>query len=326
MDTHRNGAARHACAWILTSGLMLSGCIVDTKPQDERQGSKAANPTAVLLGLPLGNNPPPHSPPPPMTCPCDPVPLLSEPWNTFDTSKWAGDGDQLVAGGYFQARPLASSAAADWKQPYPVPVDGQSSVVFANRIQFTSTMENDFSASGALFFLNADNDGTYQNYVFMNIGYTLAPSHVFVELFGSSGGVDFDQFEETSLPYSPSQEFDVSLSIDPHAYRVSVGDQAVDTVHLGTALTSLKTFEVGVQDQLGGLRGAIDQTTISKVCLGGVPDPPRDHPSCKGLQDIRVGPRCMNRLRLILAAKAAILLCPHPSLGLRALASLSVSP
>lgn len=322
MDIKQYGPVRHVCLWIATSGLMLSGCIVDSKPQTG-QGSSAIGSTAALLGLPSGGNPP--SPPPPMTCPCAPMPLLSEPWNTFDASKWSGDGDQLVAGGYFQAAPLASSAAADWIQPYPVPVDGRSSVVFTNRIQFTSTMENDFTESGALFYLNEDNDGTYQNYVFMNIGYTLAPSHVFVELFGSSGGVDFDQFEETALAYSSSQSFDVTLSIDPHSYRVSAGGQAVDTVNLGTALTSLKTFEVGVQDQLGGLRGAIDQTTISKVCLGGSPEPPRDHPSCKGLQDLRIGPLCKNRNRFILAAKAAILLCPHPSQGLRALASLNLS-
>lgn len=260
-----------------------------------------------------------------MACPCPPRPLLSEPWDTFDTSIWSGDGDQWVSGGYFQAAPGASSAAADWIQPYPVPVDGQSPVVFRNRIRFSSTMENDFAESGALFFLSGDDDGTFQNYVFMNVGYTLAPSHVFVELFGSSGGVDFDQFEETALPFSPDQAFDVTLSIDPNAYRVSAGGQAVDTVDLGTALTSIKAFEVGVQDQLGGLRGAIDRTTISKVCVGGVPEPPRDHPSCKGLQLMRTGPHCMNRLRLILAAKLAILLCPHPSLGLRALASLNVS-
>lgn len=260
-----------------------------------------------------------------MTCPGPVRMLISEPWNTFDTSKWSGDGDQFVSGGFFQAVPTASSAAADWIQPHPVLVDGQSSVVFTNRIQFSSTMENDFAESGALFLVNADNDGTYQNYVFMNIGYTLAPSHVFVELFGSSGGVDFDQFEETALAYNTNQAFDVDLSIDPHAYRVSAGGQAVDTVFLGTALASIKNFEVGVQQQLGGLRGSIDQTTLSKICLGGPSCPPRDHPSCKGRQRERTGPHCMNRNLYILAAKLALPLCPHPSLGLRILAGMNAS-
>src|SRR6188768_613817 len=52
-------------------------------------------------------------------CPYDDT-LLAEPWNSFTSARWEGDGDQIVQNGYFSARPLAHSAFAEWKNPTPV--------------------------------------------------------------------------------------------------------------------------------------------------------------------------------------------------------------
>ena len=53
--------------------------------------------------------------------------LVSEPWNTFDSALWRGDGGQLVANGFFMAQEGGFSAAADYISPCPVPVESTCS-------------------------------------------------------------------------------------------------------------------------------------------------------------------------------------------------------
>ena len=191
--------------------------------------------------------------------------LLVEFWNIFDPKKWEGDGDELVANGFFYSKEGAGSAFADWINPCPITVESTTAVRFTNRVQFQAPAQSEDNRGGALFLVNADKDGTYRNYVFLSLGYTSEPGQVFVELFGESGGQPFDQFMETSVAYSSSLLFNVELAILKDSYRVTVGGEAVDTVLLGTPLASVGLFEVGVQEGLG-LRGLIDQTSITKAC------------------------------------------------------------
>lgn len=191
--------------------------------------------------------------------------LLVEPWNALDPKLWAYDEDATVADGFFFAREGASSAFADWVSPCPVTVESTTAVRFSNRVQFSAAEESEDNRGGALFLVNTDPTGAYRDYVFLSLGYTHQPGLVFVELFGESGGQPFDQFMETPLDFSPSLLFNVELAILRDSYRVSVGGEAVDTVQLGNPVTSAELFEVGVQQSLG-LRGLIDQTTLTKVC------------------------------------------------------------
>jgi hypothetical protein len=251
---------------------------------------------------------------------------LIEPWDRFDTTIWEGDGSQNVSGGYFSVTEGENSAAADWKQPYLIHLDSGSTLLFSNRILFTNTQENVFAESGALFLVDADSDGSFQNYIFLNVGYTLAPSHIFVESFGSSGGVDFDQFQETSIPYNASQAFTLDLNIDFKSFRIGVNAQALDTVHLMTQLNSVGLFEVGAQHNGGGLIGSIDQTTLSKICAKTKPNPPRDHDSDDDHEKERLGSKCMRRNDYIRKAQKEIKESDRHSVGTRVLAKMKVRP
>lgn len=252
--------------------------------------------------------------------------LVSEPWNVFDTTVWRGDGFQVVEGGLFHAQDGAFSAAADYISPCPIPVESTSAVRFTNRLQLNSQDPAAFAESGALFFVNSDIDGSFNNYVFINVGYTMAPSKVYVELFGSNNGLDFDQFEETSLAFSPSQIFNVDLLILPDAYQIAVGEEVIDTVRLTTPVSGVGFFEVGVQQSEGGLRGLIDMTTISKICQKEVDLRCRKHSLHRDKAKERLGKKCLNRNSYIRQAKERIKHCDHPSMGMRVLARMKEKP
>jgi hypothetical protein len=192
--------------------------------------------------------------------------LLDEPWDAFDPDRWAGLGDERVADGHFSAVDGAASSAADWIQPCPIRIDSSSAVKFANRVRFDLPEENDFAESGALFFVSAGEPGSFDDYVFLNLGYTVSPSKVFVEMFGAEGGIPFDSFLETEIGHAPSQVFNVELWADHRGYRVGVNGEAIDTVDLENPIGALTLFEVGVQQNGRGLRGLIDRTTIGRQC------------------------------------------------------------
>lgn len=192
--------------------------------------------------------------------------LINEDWNGFDTSIWRGDGDQMTSGGLFFARPGAFSTAADWVPNCPITIDSNTGIRFTNRIQLLAPTQNAYVESGALFMVNAESDGAFSDYVFVNVGYMGQPGKVFVELFGASGGQDFDQFEESSIAAGPSINFAVDLWIFKDSYQVAVGGEVLDTVDLAKPLTSMALFEVGIQQNGGGLRGLIDQTTVGVMC------------------------------------------------------------
>jgi len=252
--------------------------------------------------------------------------LINEPWNSFDSTIWKGDGDQAVEGGLFFARDGASSAAADWISPCPVTVESTTALRFSNRLHLNSDTQNDFAESGALFLVNADNDGTFSNYVFVNVGYTMQPSKVFVELFGSNGGADFDQFEESSLNYSPSLIFSVDLNIMPNAYNIAVGGEVLDTVRLSAPIASVGLLEVGVQQNVGGLRGLIDQTLLTKICQAETIRKCRSHVWAQGDNRKRLGRKCHTRNAYIRMAREQIKHCDHPSMGLRILCKMRERP
>jgi|GEM_PF-1443985 len=255
--------------------------------------------------------------------------LVTEPWNALDTTVWRGDGDQMVEGGLFFARDGASSATADWISPCPIGLDTNTTVKFSNRINLNSPGQNEFAESGALFLVNAGPDGTYDNYVFVNVGYTMSPSKVFVELFGSDGGTDFDQYEETNLPFTPSQLFNVDLWILPNAYHVAVAEEMIDTVTLASPINTLSLFEVGVQQNGGGLRGLIDMTTISKLCIHeNKIQRCKRHTVHRGCKKQRLGSnhRCRTRNDYIRVAKERIKHCPHPTRSMQILCKLKERP
>ncbi|HLP42396.1 MAG TPA: hypothetical protein VK465_12885, partial [Fibrobacteria bacterium] len=223
--------------------------------------------------------------------------LIEESWNTLDTTKWVFDGDGLVANGFFQAREDARSAMADWIMPCPVRLESNSAVRFANRLHLDLAQQHDFAEAGALFFVQAGPMGSSENYVFLNVGYTLSPSKVFVELFGADGGTQFDQFLTTSLDHQPSLDFDLDLWIDRGSYRVGVNGEAIDTVRLSKPIEKLSLFEVGAQ-QLGlGLRGLVDKTGITRTCKSECKLRPRKQERCepcKSCQWIDCGSRTCN--------------------------------
>lgn len=248
--------------------------------------------------------------------------VLTEEWNAFDTTKWIGDGDQWVADGVFMARPEASSAAADYIPSRPVAIDSNGSVRFSNLTQLLGAGEKPFAESGALFAVNVDPNGDFSDYVFVNVGYTLAPSLVFVELFGANDGVEFDQFQETSIAYSPAVVISVDLRVRRTAYEVSIRNEAIDTVPLANPLASLGLFEVGVQQNAGGLRGRILSTAISQDCprdSGQIR--PRRHFTFRGKPwKRRLGKGCRTRDEYVRWARTAISRTRNPSWGLRCLA------
>ena len=247
--------------------------------------------------------------------------VLTEEWNVFDTTRWIGDGDQLVSDGVFMARPESRSATADFVPARPVAIDSAGFIRFSNLVQFLSDAQNSFAESGALFMVNTDRERNFQNYLFVNVGYTLAPSLVFVEMFGSDGGVDFDQFEETSIAYSPILVFSVNLRVKRNSYEIGVRNEIVDTVRLQNPLAALGLFEVGVQQGVGGLRGRVLSTSIAQECPGdSVRIHPRKHFSFKGKPwKRRLGTRCKTRVDYIRWAKANIAKTRNPSWGMHCL-------
>jgi hypothetical protein len=253
--------------------------------------------------------------------------IFTENWDRFDSTRWIGDGDELVADGALQARPGANSTAADHISAVPIPIENSGSIVFSNRMQLNSTQQNSFAESGALFMVNLSGDGSYNQYVFVNVGYTLAPSLVFVELFGSDNGVDFDQFEETSLTYQQSQIFTVDLVARRNSYAVGIGGEMIDTVNLSTPVPALQLFEVGVQQNAGGLRGLVLATTLTQTCIPAVPPKPRCHSSFKGKKwKKRVSPRCKTRNDYVRWARQQIQTQKNPSHGVRCLAKMKLRP
>ncbi len=253
--------------------------------------------------------------------------VITESWDFFDTSLWVGDGDHVVENGRFFAREGASSAAADYITPCPVTIESTTAVRFSNRLQLTSPSQSNLAESGALFMVNADNNGTYKNFVFVNVGYTMAPSKVFVELFGSNNGVEFDQFEETSTNYSPSLLFTVDLWIRNNAYQVGVAGEMVDTVRLSSNLASVSLFEVGVQQNAGGIRGLIELTSIDKLCPKVNTHQCRKKNSYKGKRwHRRVSEKCRTRNDYIRLAREKMKRCPKPSAGIRCLAKMKERP
>jgi hypothetical protein len=253
--------------------------------------------------------------------------LITEPWNNFDSTLWRGDDQQVVEGGLFFAKEGAFSAAADWISPCPVPVDTSTSILFSNRLGLNSPAQNEFAESGALFFINAGPDGSFDNYVFVNVGYTMSPSKIFVELFGSDGGVDFDQYEETNIPFSTSQFLNVDLWINSNSYQIALGQDMIDTVTLASRLTSIGLFESGVQQNSGGLRGLIDMTTISKICLAeNKAQRCKRHSVHRGQKRQRLGSKCRTRNGYVKLAKERIKYCAHPSRSMQVLSKMKERP
>ena len=192
--------------------------------------------------------------------------LLDEPWTAIDTSVWRGDGDGVTEGGLLYAREGAYSTAADWIPKCPVTLDSNTGIRFSNRVQLIADAPNNFAESGALFMVNADADGNFNNYAFINVGFTGQPGKIFVEMFGASGGQDFDQFEESSIAAMPSINFSVDLWIFKDNYQIAIGDEVLDTIPIASPLSGVGLFEVGVQQNGAGLRGLIDKTTVSVLC------------------------------------------------------------
>jgi hypothetical protein len=155
----------------------------------------------------------------------------------------------------------------------------------------------------------------------------MSPSKVFVELFGSDGGADFDQYEETNIPFSTSQLFTVDLWVLPNAYHIAVGDMMIDTVPLASPVASVSLFETGVQQNGGGLRGLIDMTTISKLCRTVNQEQElKRHSPHRMRKKERLGTRCMTRNRYVRMAKERIKHCANPSRGMQILSKMQERP
>ena len=249
--------------------------------------------------------------------------LLVEPWDVFDPAKWLGDGDQVVSGGFFSAREGARSAFADWTNPCPIPLGTTGGIRFSNRVQLVSPQEEAYNRSGALFLINGANDGTFDNFTFLHVGYTARPSKVFVELFGSSGGEDFDQLVETQLAFRTSLLFNLDLWITRDSYEVSVDGETVDTVALNKPLAGVGMFEVGVE-QLVGLSGFIDRTSITKTCRTECRHRTR-RPTAQILSTSRPAPSPCNKNPLIRMAKSRVRTMANPPQGLVILSKMKES-
>lgn len=194
--------------------------------------------------------------------------LLEETWDTFNPARWEGDGDQAVAGGYFAAQLLATSAYADYLNPAPFPIEPNAILHFDQTYRLTYPLVQLFTQSAAVFMVNRDRDGTFENYALVDIGYTggLLDNRLFVEIFGADGGVGFDQFVITDIAAVPDQTLDIDLRITRNAYAVAVNGTVVNTVVLANPLDQIDLFQVGVQRNLVGLEGRIDATYLYKTC------------------------------------------------------------
>jgi len=194
--------------------------------------------------------------------------LLRETWDGFDPSLWDGDGDQVVTGGYFTVHPLATSAYADYRNPAPITLEANAILHFSQTIRLTYPLVQLFTQSAAVYMVNRDGDGTFENYAFVDIGYTggLTGNRLFVEIFGADGGVGFDQFVITDVPASQDQTLEIDLRITRNAYSVVVNGTVVNTVNLATPLDFIDLVQVGVQRNLVGLEGRIDGTYLYKTC------------------------------------------------------------
>lgn len=188
--------------------------------------------------------------------------LINDPWNTFNTAKWVGDGDQFVTGGFFTVRPGASSAFADFNST-PVSIEVGSVLHFEQTIKLIYPDTTNFAQSGILFLVNKDTNFT--NYTYVNIGYSNT-NKVFVELFGADGINEFDQFVETSIPSLPVKSIKVDLQITRNSYAVYIDGIKVNSVALTVPLPSLNLLQVGVQKNPGGLEGQLDNVIIFKTC------------------------------------------------------------
>jgi hypothetical protein len=246
--------------------------------------------------------------------------LLNEPWNVFDETVWAGDGDQEVSGGFFQGNALTNASAADFipEQPVAIPVNG--SVVFSNRVHLVDRDGEPNLETGAILMVNSDTDGTFQNYVFLNFGFARNPNMVFVELFGSDNGREFDQIKELTLADPQRPIVDLDLWIRKNQYLVGVAGEVLDSVALGQPLDSLGLFEVGVY----GSR--IDSTSItvteSKSGHGGWSGPRTF--KCKH-DKRRIGKNSHLRNAHIRMAREKMKHSRNPSHGMKCLAKLKES-
>ncbi len=247
--------------------------------------------------------------------------ILSEPWNLFDVTRWRGDGDMEVSGGFFHAISSASSTAADFISPLPLAIPSQGAILFSNRIRLVNEVGGSDLESGALIMVNVDTGGVFNNYAFVNFGYTAARNMVFVELFGSYQGQEFDQIKEISIPTPAYEFYDLNLWVRPNGYQVGFGEDVFDSVRVSQPLTSLQLFEVGVY----GSR--IDSTSIavldSKVGEGEWPKP---HPVKCGHDKKRFGQNSQLRNTHIRMARERIKNTANPSFGLRCLANMKELP
>lgn len=113
-----------------------------------------------------------------------------------------------------------------------------------------------------------DGDGTFENYAFVDIGYTgrLTDNRLYVEIFGADGGIGFDQLVITDIPASPDRTLAVDLQVSNGSYAVAVNGTVVNTVALTAPLPQIDLIQVGVQRNLAGLEGRIDGTFFYKTC------------------------------------------------------------
>jgi hypothetical protein len=105
-------------------------------------------------------------------------------------------------------------------------------------VQLQGSTANDFVERGALFLINADADGSFAKYAFVNVGFTGKSGKVFAEIFGSSGGQDFDQLEESSLSTASFVGFQLDIWIFKNSYQIAINGEVLDTLRFASPLTA----------------------------------------------------------------------------------------
>jgi hypothetical protein len=188
--------------------------------------------------------------------------ILSETWDNFDTTRWEGDGDQLVENGYFKAQPEASSAFATYKTD-PVLIEAGAVLHIKQKVRLLYPDTTSFAQSGLLFLV--DMDGAFTNFAFVDIGYSI-DQKLYVEILGADGPESFDQFEETVLGSAPDQTVTVELRITQDSYAIFINGVEANTVELDEPVTQVALLEFGVQRNSGGLEGQLDEIEIFKSC------------------------------------------------------------